>query len=1078
MSDTAATADDRLPDFLTGGGEMAALMRAKDWSRTVLGPVADWPQSLRTSVSTCLNCAFPILVWWGPDLVMLYNDEYRPILGTSKHPRALGEAGRAVWPEIWEVIGPMLAQAMGGEAARARDLLLVMDRNGYPEETYFSFSYSPIHDESGGVGGVFCPVIETTEKVLGERRLTTLSELSAAAAARAKTVEEVRRLCMAALEANRADVPFAVLYDLEGARPRIVGRFGVDVGAAAPDLWPLEAVLRGQAVPVEDLSAFGRIEALSGEAVRGAFLLPIPRRDQGQVTAALLVGLNPRRAFDAGYRLFLERAAGAIATASANARAFEIERNRAETLAELDRVKTAFFSNVSHEFRTPLTLMLGPLEEALADADSLQPQERERVEVVHRNGLRLLKLVNSLLDFSRIEAGRVQARLEPTDLAALTADLASHFRAACEAAGLALVVDCPPLPRPVHVDRDMWEKIVLNLLSNAFKFTFDGRILVRLRQVGDRVELTVTDTGVGIPENELPNLFERFHRVEGQKSRSHEGSGIGLALTKELVELHGGTVRVTSIEGGGCSFAVSIPADATDLPLEPAAASPDSASARVAAYVEEALRWLPDNATTPPAQDRASGPARATEGARVLVADDNADMRTYLCRLLRPHWQVEAVADGAAALEAIRKSPPDILLADGMMPHLDGFALLAALRVDARLKNLPVIMLSARAGESSRIEGLAAGADDYLVKPFSAEELVARVDNTLAMTRMRRQVDEALRRSEELKSRILESSQDCIKVLDLDGRFVSISAACRLHLEIEDDARVVGVSWLDLWLDEHRDAAQSALDAALAGGIGRFVGFCRTVRGTPKWWDVVVTPIADGEGRPESFLVVARDTTERKRGEEQQALLLRELNHRVKNNLATVQSIINFTLRTSESMTAFRDGVSQRVNALARSHTLLTDSQWTGAPLMSILRSELETHDDGGRLRLDGPDVYLPANIAVPFAMAVHELTTNSIKHGSLSAETGRLDVTWSTRPGDDGAVLHLEWIESGGPPVSPPKRKGFGSILLERLLGQQLGGEVTLDYALEGLRMRMDVRLTDGTVGTSSAPASSSSSG
>jgi signal transduction histidine kinase len=281
-----------------------------------------------------------------------------------------------------------------------------------------------------------------------------------------------------------------------------------------------------------------------------------------------------------------------IATAVANARAYEQERRRAEALAELDRAKTAFFSSVSHEFRTPLTLLLGPVEDALADSEAaLPPAHRERLELAQRNALRLQKLVNALLDFSRIEAGRAQARYVPTQLGAFTADLASSFRSAIEKAGLRLIVDCPPLPDLSYVDRDMWEKIVLNLLSNALKFTFEGEIAVTLRQKDNRAVLSIRDTGTGIPAGELPRLFERFHRVEGAKSRSHEGTGIGLALVKELVKLQGGTIDVESEPGAGTTFTVSIPQGRAHVPDAGTGAERAPATALGAeAFVEEAAR--------------------------------------------------------------------------------------------------------------------------------------------------------------------------------------------------------------------------------------------------------------------------------------------------------------------------------------------------------------------------------------------------------------------------------------------------------------------------------------------------------
>ena len=353
-----------------------------------------------------------------------------------------------------------------------------------------------------------------------------------------------------------------------------------------------------------------------------------------------------RPAADALDRLKKRFGKGSGLSTIANAQAYEEERRRAEVLAELDRAKTAFFSNVSHEFRTPLTLALGPIEDALNDASeaALAPIHRERLEAAHRNSLRLLKLVNSLLDFSRIEAGRIDVHFEPVDLSRLTTELVSNFESATQKAGLALRMDCPDLGEPIHVDRDMWEKIVLNLISNAFKFTFEGEIGVKLRKSSDksRVELTVRDTGVGVPEEELPRLFERFHRIEGQKSRSFEGSGIGLALVQELVKVHGGTIHVRSEVNKGTAFLVSVPTGVAHLPTARIAKERTraSTSSRADAYVEEAMRWLPESADAgdPPRADignRSEHDLGTANGqAHILVADDNADMRDYIRRLL------------------------------------------------------------------------------------------------------------------------------------------------------------------------------------------------------------------------------------------------------------------------------------------------------------------------------------------------------------------------------------------------------------------------------------------------------------
>ena len=467
--------------FLQGGGEMGARMRELDWAKTPLGPAEMWPQSLRSTVSMMLPSKAQIILFWGPEFTVLYNDAYRPVFG-AKHPRALGVPGREAWSEIWDgMLHELLAGVVRtGEAFWAKDLLFEVERYGFPEETYFDVSYDPVRIESGDVGGVYCIVTETTDRVIGEQRMALLKSL-AERNATARTAHDACLLATETLAAKPQDVTFALAY-LDG-----------ELRCCTPGAQ--EQAARERPALVKDLSLTSST----------------PNASPGR----LVVGLNPRRPFDDQYRVFLELVADQLSTALTNARAYEEERKRAEALAELDRAKTTFFSNVSHEFRTPLTLLVGPLEDGLADSSTPLPAvHRERQEVAHRNALRLQRMVNTLLDFSRIEAGRIDADYEPTDLATFTTELAGVFRSAVERAGLALVVDCDPLPTPAYVDRTMWEKIVLNLLSNAFKFTFEGQIAVALRSFDDRVELRVADTGVGIPEADLPRMFERFHRVK------------------------------------------------------------------------------------------------------------------------------------------------------------------------------------------------------------------------------------------------------------------------------------------------------------------------------------------------------------------------------------------------------------------------------------------------------------------------------------------------------------------------------------------------------------------------------------
>jgi signal transduction histidine kinase len=772
------------PDPFGGGGEMGVLMRSADWSKSPLGPVESWPQSLKSALSICLNTRFPIAIYWGSDLVLLYNDEWSPIPGT-KHPWALGRSAREAWPEIWHIIGPLFEQVMKtGEGSRSEDQLLPMRRHGYTEECYFDYTFSPIRGESGQVDGIFNAVTETTYRVLNERRTRLLQELAERVSA-ARRVDEACSRAAQSLETGAADVPFALLYltDADGREARLAASSGIEPGVpGAPRLidltereaspWPLGHVFRtGTAEVVRVIPT--SVGTLPGgpwpEPTAEVILLPL-EMGRANIVGFFVAGVSPRRALDESYLGFFQFAASHIAKAISSARAYEEERKRAEALAELDRAKTAFFSNVSHEFRTPLTLMLGPIEDILSDQEkSLPPAQRERVELLHRNALRLLKLVNTLLDFSRIEAGRLQAVYEPTDLASSTAELASMFRSAIEKAGLRLIVDCPPLQAPVYVDREMWEKIVLNLLSNAFKFTFEGEIEVALRWAEDRVQLTVRDTGSGIPQEEVPHLFERFHRVRGARARTHEGSGIGLALVQELVRMHEGTVGVESQLHRGTVFTITLPTGTAHLPADRIGGARTQASTALGAapYVEEALRWLPGRDTPPggvppdtPLMEKERADSRieakkTTEG-RILLADDNADMREYVRRLLSERWTVEAVGEGAAAFTAACERVPDLVLTDVMMPGMNGFELLQALRADPRTREVPVILLSARAGEESRVEGLEAGADDYLVKPFSARELMARVGAHLELARLRR---ESLQNEQRLRTEAEEANR-------------------------------------------------------------------------------------------------------------------------------------------------------------------------------------------------------------------------------------------------------------------------------------------------------------------------------
>ena len=448
---------------LAGGGEMGTLMRALEWAQTPIGPVETWPQSLRSAVSILLPSKAQIVLFWGSELITIYNDAYAPVFG-AKHPWALGRPARECWSEVWHVIGPLFEDVVRtGEAFWAQDHPFFLQRQEFLEETYFDVSYDPVRIEDGSVGGVFCIVSEQTGRVLGERRLRTLRELGTRTAG-AKSAEEVCREAAATLALDPADVPFSLLYLIDGSglRAELGGVGGIE----------LDDLASGRDMVIADVDALastreGRVAEVATEVfvirapeTAAERVLVLPISSGTQIVGALVAGVSRFLRLAGDYRDFFDLAAARISAAMANARAYEEERRRAEVLAELDRAKTTFFSNISHEFRTPLTLMLGPVDDILAKPDG--PGLAGESRAAHRRASQRLaasEACQHAAGFARIEAGRIKASYEPTDLAAYTADLASVFRSAIERAGLRLMVQCPALPDirlrgPGHVGED------------------------------------------------------------------------------------------------------------------------------------------------------------------------------------------------------------------------------------------------------------------------------------------------------------------------------------------------------------------------------------------------------------------------------------------------------------------------------------------------------------------------------------------------------------------------------------------------------------------------------------------------
>jgi len=720
---------------LAVAGEMGRRILDFDWSKTPLGPIGQWSPSLRTTVSLLLNCRFPMLLWWGENYISIYNDAYIPVLGV-KHPWGLGKPVRECWSEIWHVLRPLIDSPFsGGPSTWMDDICLIINRNGFVEETHFTIAYSPAPDTMapGGIGGVLATVVEITPQVINERALETLRKTSSYLIG-CQSEREVLAKAVDAIGENRSDFPFITICSIDDLQK------DREWGAVAE---VKQAIETKEPVLIPDvIGRFGRLPAGNWEEPPHlAMTIPITILGHAEPSAVMIAALNPFRRADEQHTSFIRLVTDQIAQALANATVIGAERKRAEAIAELDKAKTLFFSNISHEFRTPITLMLGPLEELLNRPDVDWDEARPSIETTYRNTLRLLKLVNTLLDFSRIESGRSEASFAPTDIGTYTRNLADNFRPAIEKAGLRFDVRTDPAMPQVYLDEGMWEKIVFNLLSNAFKYTLEGGISVRVSAVGEEAMLTVTDTGVGIPAEELPRIFDRFHRVQNSRGRTFEGTGIGLSLIRELVQQHGGTIDVESVRDKGSTFSIRIPLGKAHLPPDRiVAAEGDTHRFTLTEYIGEIGSLLPVQDSEQAAS--VDGPVSAST---ILIVDDNADMRLHIQSIIGRYYKSLMAPNGEEALALVRQHRPSLVLSDLMMPVLDGSQLLRALKQNPDTAQVPVILITARAGEESLIEGFETGADDYLIKPFAGRELLTRIKAQLRVAQLRNQAYDQMR---------------------------------------------------------------------------------------------------------------------------------------------------------------------------------------------------------------------------------------------------------------------------------------------------------------------------------------------
>ena len=551
-----------------------------DWSANPLGPVASWSPVLRTMTRGCLASSFPMVIHWGPERVALYNDAFAELIG-GKHPAALGRPAKDTWPEAWEVVGGRLDEVMElGHTMHAEDEQRILHRNGYPEECYFSFSHSPIDDVDGTTAGVFTVATESTAKVLYERRMRVVRELGAVSTTDAGNPAETCRAVLRVLATARETMPFAVAFLREDGGPvEKVADYGLAPDACVPGLTDTGTDPAGMVAAVLDS---GRVQEVTGlrEAFPGALLpgplgpltpdtavlLPLTVSGRIEPIGVLVVGVNPYRPLNPEYREYFTVIARQVRVALGDTVAYEVERLRSSVLADLDRAKMEFFQNVSHELRTPLTVLLAPLQNLL-DASAARPEDEQLdLQAAVRAAERLRTMVDALLDFSGAEAGTLHPDRQRADLADLTAQTCSMFRAAAEHAGLEFTVEIPDTPLIVEVDRGMWSTIVTNLVANAVKYTNHGSVRSRLTATDTDAVLTVADTGSGIAADQQPLVFNRFHRATDGED---QGAGIGLAVVADLVRVLGGRIDLDSTLGRGSTFTITMP-----LPVTPSAIQP------------------------------------------------------------------------------------------------------------------------------------------------------------------------------------------------------------------------------------------------------------------------------------------------------------------------------------------------------------------------------------------------------------------------------------------------------------------------------------------------------------------------
>ena len=650
------------PDLLgIAQSEMAQRVRAFDWASSPLGPIESWPQSLLIAISICLNSRFPMFVWWGPKHINIYNDGYIPMLG-ARHPRALGRPARDSWDDIWADVGPQADLVMHkGQATWNERVHLRMERHGFPEDTWFTWSYSPIHDESGGVGGLFCAVTEDTPRVLAERQ-------------RDKLDSRLRALVTASSDVVYCMSPdWTVMHHLRGQD------FIVDTSAES-GTW------MDRYIPAEERE---RVTSAIERAIRDKSVFELEHRVR---RANGSIGWTFSRAVpilnEAGE---ITEWFGAASDVSARKEAEEALRRNAAELKETDRRKDEFLAMLAHELRNPLAPISYALQ-ALRMRSAPDSSQKAAQDIIDRQVQQLVRLVDDLLDVSRITRGKVELKLGIVELAVVIDQALETVKPFIEQRGHAVGVDVP---------HDVWlvadstrlAQVFANILHNAAKFTQPpGVIQVSARRDGDGVRVAVTDNGIGIPADQLRAIFGMFAQVDGSLERANGGLGIGLTIAKTLVELHHGQIRAASDGAGkGTSFEVYLPAQD-----------------RKARHTGRPQQVVP----------------KSSKPLRVLVVDDNRDVAQSMGRMLEMlGHSVRVEYGGASAIRASDEFSPDVVLLDIGMPGLNGYDVCQTIKRRPLLKNTVVVAQTGWAEGQRGARAQEAGFDHHLVKPVHIDTL-------------------------------------------------------------------------------------------------------------------------------------------------------------------------------------------------------------------------------------------------------------------------------------------------------------------------------------------------------------------